>query len=349
MAFLLKDSPECAKSELNLFTLPPTQTVIEKGQWIQFHPIANVTDGGPVEFLISGGGEDYLDLSQTQLYVKAKILKNDGKVLTDDDKIGPVNLCLHSLFSQVDISLNGRNVSSSCNTYPYRAILETILNHGYDSKTSQLSSEIYYKDTAGRMNIYYDDDKEPNEGFNKRASLFKKSATVDMIGRLHVDLFNQDRLLLNLVDLKIKRILIWRERGSRNHPSNIIERDRYGGRGVLVRGGIMLGSRTDLHIFDAGSVNGTRYCNEILLPYVRLFRDAMGLQFLFMDDNALCHRTVAAKQLLESEDIERMDWPARSPDLNPIEHVWDFLGRRLAARTLPPVTIRELRLALQDE
>ncbi|GFX59296.1 transposable element Tcb2 transposase [Trichonephila clavipes] len=119
------------------------------------------------------------------------------------------------------------------------------------------------------------------------------------------------------------RILIWRERGSRNHPSNIIERDRYGGRGVLVWGGIMLGSRTDLHIFDAGSVNGTRYCNEILLPYVRLFRGAMGLQFLFMDDNAPCHRTVAAEQLLES--------------------------RRLAARTLPPVTIRALRLALQDE
>ncbi|GFX98335.1 transposable element Tc1 transposase [Trichonephila clavipes] len=145
------------------------------------------------------------------------------------------------------------------------------------------------------------------------------------------------------------RILVWRERGSRNHPSNIIERDRYGGRGVLVWGGIMLGSRIDLHIFDAGSVNGTRYCNEILLPYLHLFRGAMGLQFLFMDDNAPCHRSAAAKQLLESEDIERMDWPARSPDLNPIEHVWDFLGRRLAARTLPPATFRELRLSLQDE
>ncbi|GFX44118.1 transposable element Tcb2 transposase [Trichonephila clavipes] len=95
----------------------------------------------------------------------------------------------------------------------------------------------------------------------------------------------------------------------------------YSGHEVLVWGDIMLCSRTDLHIFDAGSVNGTRYCNEILLPYVRLFRGAMGLQFLFMDDNAPCHRT----------------------------HVWDFLGRRLAARTLPPVTIRELRLALQDE
>ncbi|GFT41726.1 transposable element Tc3 transposase [Trichonephila clavipes] len=141
----------------------------------------------------------------------------------------------------------------------------------------------------------------------------------------------------------------WRERGSRNHPSNIYERDRYGGRGVLVCGGIKLGSRTDLHIFDAGSVNGTRYCNEILLTYVRLFRGTLGLQFLFMDDNAPCHRTVAAEQLLESEDIERMDWPARSPDLNTIEHVWDFLGRCWAARILPPVTIRELRFALQDE
>ncbi|GFU88196.1 transposable element Tcb1 transposase [Trichonephila clavipes] len=119
------------------------------------------------------------------------------------------------------------------------------------------------------------------------------------------------------------RILIWRERGSCNHSSNIIERDRYGGRGVLVWGGIMFGSRTDLYIFDAGSVNGTRYCNEILLPYVHLFRGAMGLQFLFMDNNAPCHRTVAAEQLLES--------------------------RRLTARTLPPVTIRELRLALLDE
>ncbi|GFW73864.1 transposable element Tcb2 transposase [Trichonephila clavipes] len=173
---------------------------------------------------------------------------------------------------------------------------------------------------------------------------FAVARRLQVVVCLHDALYDESRFSLSSDS---HRIIIWRERGCRNHPSNIIERDRYGGHGVLVWGDIMLGSRTDLHIFDAGSVNGTRYCNEILLPYVRLFRGAMCLQFLFMDDNA--PRTVAAEQLLESQDIERMDWPARSPDLKPIEHVWDFLGRRLAARTLPPVTIRELRLTLQDE
>ncbi|GFT37574.1 uncharacterized protein TNCV_546091 [Trichonephila clavipes] len=70
-----KHSPECVKSELELFNLPGTQTVIQDGQWKQFHPLSNVFDNAPVEFHISGSAEDYIDLSQTQLYVKAKIVK----------------------------------------------------------------------------------------------------------------------------------------------------------------------------------------------------------------------------------------------------------------------------------
>ncbi|XP_035204788.1 uncharacterized protein F54H12.2-like [Stegodyphus dumicola] len=160
-----------------------------------------------VEFNVAGSGDDYdLDLSQTQLYVKVKILKSNGGSLGKDDKVGPVNLFLHSLFSQVDISLNERLISSSNNTYPYRAIIEKLLNHGFDTKTSQLSSELYFKDTAGRMNVFDTADKQPNEGFNKRAEEFKLSATVDMIGRLHLDMFHQERLLLNMVDMKIKLI-----------------------------------------------------------------------------------------------------------------------------------------------
>ncbi|GBM75051.1 hypothetical protein AVEN_197419-1 [Araneus ventricosus] len=75
----------------------------------------------------------------------------------------------------------------------------------------------------------------------------------------------------------------------------------------------------------------------------------MGAEFLFMDDNARPHRSNIVDECLQSEDITRMDWPAYSPDLNPIEHVWDMLGRRIAARQPPPTCLPELRRALLDE
>ncbi|GFX70330.1 transposable element Tcb2 transposase [Trichonephila clavipes] len=129
-----------------------------------------------------------------------------------------------------------------------------------------------------------------------------------------------------------QRILIWRKIGRQFYSSNIKERHHYGGPGVLVWGGIMLNGRTELHIFDRVSVIGDRYCEEVLLSHVRLFRGAIGPDFIFMDDNARPHRTLTVEEPLEREDIARMDWPAYSPDLNPIEHVWDGLGRRIAAR-----------------
>ncbi|GFT09688.1 DDE_3 domain-containing protein [Trichonephila clavipes] len=80
-----------------------------------------------------------------------------------------------------------------------------------------------------------------------------------------------------------------------------------------------------------------------------LFRGAMGAEFLFMDDNARPHHVNIVDECFQSEDITRMDWPAYSPDLNPIEHVWYMLGRRIAARQPPPTCLPELRRALLDE
>ncbi|GFT14974.1 transposable element Tcb2 transposase [Trichonephila clavipes] len=68
-----------------------------------------------------------------------------------------------------------------------------------------------------------------------------------------------------------------------------------------------------------------------------------------MDDNARPHRTLAVEELLESEDITRMDRPAYSPDLNLIEHVWDALGRRFAARLHHPENTQQLKQMLIEE
>ncbi|GBN27231.1 Transposable element Tcb1 transposase [Araneus ventricosus] len=145
-----------------------------------------------------------------------------------------------------------------------------------------------------------------------------------------------------------RRTFIWRAPDTRYHQENTIERHRYGGAGGLVWGGIILGSRTDLHV-QSVTMTGHIYRDVILKQHVRLFRGAMGAEFLFMDDNARPHRANIVDECLQSEDITRMDWPAYSPDLNPIEHVWDMLGRRIAARQPPPTCLPELRRALLDE
>ncbi|CAH3025314.1 unnamed protein product, partial [Porites evermanni] len=94
------------------FTIPATQTSISKGQWIEYHPISNITDSGPIEFFVSGTGDEYLDLARTQLFVKAKITKANGTAIDADTQVGPVNLFLHSLFSQVDITLGKMDVAN---------------------------------------------------------------------------------------------------------------------------------------------------------------------------------------------------------------------------------------------
>ncbi|GFU78763.1 DDE_3 domain-containing protein [Trichonephila clavipes] len=76
---------------------------------------------------------------------------------------------------------------------------------------------------------------------------------------------------------------------------------------------------------------------------------ALGAELLFMDDNARPHRVNIVDECIQSEDITRMDGPAYSPHLNPIEHVWNMLGRRIADRQLPPTCLPELRGALLDE
>ncbi|GFW88896.1 transposable element Tcb2 transposase [Trichonephila clavipes] len=146
-----------------------------------------------------------------------------------------------------------------------------------------------------------------------------------------------------------RRQLIWCESGTAYRPENIQENDRYSTFSIMVWAGIMINGRTRLHVVANGSMTGQRYIEEDLLPHVRLFRGAVGDKFVFMDDNATCHRTLAVQDCLEREGIQRLVWPARSPDLNPIENVWDALGRQVAGRNYPPTNKNTLIRALTEE
>ena len=204
MAFVHRQSCEGVNSELDLFAVPPTQTSIEEGGWIEHQPLISLDSGGPIEFILPGIGDAYLDLANTYLLVRAKIVNGNGTDIGADTPMAPVNNWLHSLFSQVDVYLNDTLVTPSSNTYPFRSYVETLLSYGAEAKKTQLTSQLWYKDTAGHMEGTTVN--AGNLGLVERGRYLAESRVVDMMGRLHVDLFLQDKFLLNGVNVNIRLV-----------------------------------------------------------------------------------------------------------------------------------------------
>ena len=101
-------------------------------------------------------------------------------------------------------------------------------------------------------------------------------------------------------------------------------------------------------IMMKGTMTGDRYLNEVLLPIVvPLARDE---DLIFQDDNARPHRSTTVVSTVTRLGIETLDWPARSPDLSPIEHAWDELGRRVRERyATPPPSLDVLAERLREQ
>ena len=128
MALVHPNSCECTKSKLDLFEVQPTQTSVAYGYWEQKGLTSALTDQRPYEFAVSGAGDTYIDLANTYLFVEAHIMDDDNTALDGGADVGPVNLWMHSLFSDVSVSLNENLVSPPTSLYPYRAYIEILLS-----------------------------------------------------------------------------------------------------------------------------------------------------------------------------------------------------------------------------
>ena len=208
-----KQSTDVIKSETDLFSVPPTQTGIEHALWDVSYPVTSI-EGGPIEFQINGGGDDYIDLNNTYLLVEAKITKKNGEAIAAKTAVAPVNNWLHSLFQQVEISMGGKIISEANNLYAYKAYLENLLAYDAQTKRGQLANVMWYKDTAGKhddLKVHLADGETlekdiPNRGAYDRAQRIDASNIIQMYGKLHHGLLSQERLLINATPIHIKLI-----------------------------------------------------------------------------------------------------------------------------------------------
>lgn len=191
-------------AELSLFDLPPTQTGVENIRMENVRPTSTISDSSPILFDISGqNGMEYLDLLNSQMHVTLRVLHDDNSSLEDGEDVSPVNLFLQSLFSQIDVSIQGKALSTTSGYYPYKSYIQTLLRYGSDAKKSQLTTQLWLKDTNGAF-----DDMDFTNGDNTngivRMVYIKNSKVIDLQGPIMHDLFQVRRYILNQVGISIR-------------------------------------------------------------------------------------------------------------------------------------------------
>jgi hypothetical protein len=215
MSLLHPSSGVATVKELDLFDMPLTQTAIENIYYLDVRPMSTITANSVVEFVMGGEGRDYIDLARSRLYVKMRILHQDGSSITTqalktdgtpdpagttDEEVVPVNLALHAMWNQIDVYINGSRMSQSSGMYPFKAMIQTQLGYGSDAKDTQLKAQGYRVETGGDMEGFH----LTNEGLYWRYQLFKGSKSVDFEGPLLEDVLQLNRYLLNNMKVQIK-------------------------------------------------------------------------------------------------------------------------------------------------
>ena len=191
-------------SELDYFQPQVMQLSVNSEYDRVYGPGQTIVQVAPIEFFVRVADGIYLDLNNSKLEVKVKITLENGTDLPNNAGVGPVNDILNTMFQSIDLELGGVLVTDPNTKYAYRALVENLINYNKQVATTRLLTEGWVKDTAAHIAVT--DVAGHNDGLTTRAHWFALSRVVTFIGRPHLDLFHQEKLIPSNIDIKLRLI-----------------------------------------------------------------------------------------------------------------------------------------------
>ena len=199
-------SNDCVTEELDYFSEPISQFEIEKTQLIEYTPITSLDKNDKIHFRIIGQSDEFIKLKSSFIILNLEVNKIGGATTLSGDttptikfdhsarEIKPVNNLLHSIFSDVYVSLNNKKISADHSNYAHRAYFQTLLNFSKEDQDNLLTASLWKKDgkTDGSFNDRYDCFEQDSKTIN-----------IQLAGRLFIDFFNQPLNLLNNINIDI--------------------------------------------------------------------------------------------------------------------------------------------------
>lgn len=227
MSLVNEQSPITVLAPFELFSNAPIQNSIETTKFEEIRPISQLNTGGYLEFNINSNLNEYVKLDEIYLFNKFKVnlfRRDKSPVVLDDwKKVSFANNILHSMWNQVDLSINDRPTTSSLLTYAHKAYLNTILNYDFNVRNTFLKTCGYFIDDESthfnglseeRQKLLHPGVKLYNSTNSTETILtattanakFNVSKTIELCGTLNLDLFKQFKYLLGGSKLFIKLV-----------------------------------------------------------------------------------------------------------------------------------------------
>ena len=183
--------------QFELWSVPPTQVSSKNDIQTDVRPLAAVSSSQPTEFIITSAMDEYVNMSETYLYIRARVkLSREDKidpVMADWDSLLPAQYFLHAIFSQCEIKIRDKEITLAPQTYHYRAYLDALLGFSADAKRTHLATSMWSSNAERNEAV-----RPANDG--------KEGRWFELMGRLHTDLTFQDKHLLGGVELRIKLV-----------------------------------------------------------------------------------------------------------------------------------------------